>query len=402
MEYFETNLLLTRRQYGCRKGFSTEKAICDLSTLISENFETQDYTLCSFYDLSKAFDCVPHELLLGKLRKYGLTEHSTTLIQSYLTDRVQAVRRGDVISSYRPVNIGIPQGGCISGALFIIFTNDFVQINDSEAVDYIVYVDDKTTTTSGGNLNDVNDQNAELARETERWAIANRLSLNRAKTVTLNFTTRNIGDQSPVPFLGVTLDAGLTWTTHGDKLCAKLSKNIFLLRCLAQSVSRTFLLSCYYACVHSHIDYAIRAWGHTTIANRVFRLQRKAIRIVGKIPYRDDCRRLFADLGVLTVPCSYALQCILYVHENIQDFQLVSSVHSHETRGAGNLYTPFNRLLRTRNFRYWGVTLYNLIPDHIRLLDYRKFKRIIKERFVKGGYYNLSECIGDEQGLVAL
>lgn len=61
-------------------------------------------------DLTKAFDCLPHELLLAKLKSYGLSNDSLLLLRSYLTERSQRVKIGDTFSDWTRINKGVPRG----------------------------------------------------------------------------------------------------------------------------------------------------------------------------------------------------------------------------------------------------------------------------------------------------
>jgi retron-type reverse transcriptase len=75
-------------------------------------------------DLSKAFDCLPHNLLLLKLENYGVSENSLKLLQSYLTGRKQCVKIGSVCSSFLDIYKGVPQGSILGPVMFNIFIND--------------------------------------------------------------------------------------------------------------------------------------------------------------------------------------------------------------------------------------------------------------------------------------
>ena len=85
-----------------------------------------------FLDLQKAFDCVDHSILLGKLHHYGIRGVPLKLIESFLSDRRQYVKIGANKSSTVYVNIGTPQGSTLSPLLFLIFINDI--INSSSAL----------------------------------------------------------------------------------------------------------------------------------------------------------------------------------------------------------------------------------------------------------------------------
>ena len=85
-------------------------------------------------DLSKAFDCLSHWLLIAKLKAYGLSEEAVKLLDSYLNDRSQQIKLGPyATSSWEKLFKGIPQRSILGPLLFHVFINDIfyfiVQIN---------------------------------------------------------------------------------------------------------------------------------------------------------------------------------------------------------------------------------------------------------------------------------
>ena len=92
-------------------------------------------------DLSKAFDCINHELLIAKLHAYGFSLESLTFIQSYLSNRIQKVKINSSFSEYSNVESAMP--GSIFGPLFFnIFICDLFL--DDIDIDIANYADDTT------------------------------------------------------------------------------------------------------------------------------------------------------------------------------------------------------------------------------------------------------------------
>ena len=93
-------------------------------------------------DLSKAFDCIPHNLLVAKLSAYGFDTKSLMFISTYLKSRKQRTSIGSAFSDYLNLLFGVPQGSILGPIPFIIFLSDLFYIfND---LDYANYTDDTT------------------------------------------------------------------------------------------------------------------------------------------------------------------------------------------------------------------------------------------------------------------
>ena len=87
-------------------------------------------------DLSKAFDCLPHDLVVQKVKTYGLSEHGCQLMHSYLSDRKQRVRLGNLISKWQNIIKGVAQGSILGPLIFNIFINDIFYFMDNKVKVY--------------------------------------------------------------------------------------------------------------------------------------------------------------------------------------------------------------------------------------------------------------------------
>ena len=138
--HFHTFLSAFRKGYGCQTALL--KVIEDWKKALDQN----KYVAAILMDLSKAFDCLPHDLLILKLKTYGVSPSALNLIDSYLKNRKQCVKVGPHISNWQDIYKGVPQGSILGPILFKIFLNDiFYFIKNSDLYNY---ADDNTLSYS--------------------------------------------------------------------------------------------------------------------------------------------------------------------------------------------------------------------------------------------------------------
>ncbi|XP_054289739.1 uncharacterized protein LOC129005016 [Macrosteles quadrilineatus] len=388
VKYFEDNNLLSDAQHGFRSGRSTTTALMNLTDLISDAFECNDSVMLRLCDLSKAFDVVSHNILLGKLKKYGIGGTVLCSLQKYLENRRQFVSVNGVSSNVQVVPHGVPQGSVLGPLLFSIMIND-LWLNGCT----LLFADDTTLVTRGKDINLLRDTADELFVEAKSWFVANRFKINYEKTQSLMCTLKSRTDhEEAVKFLGFWLDSRLNWSNHIDKVCVRLSRVLYLLRKLRDEITKTYLVTIYHALFHSHLMYGIVLWGHSPACHEILLLQKKAVRVITSKGPREHCRPIFKELGILTVVSQYVLNILVLLKENLSDFVTRGDRHEYGIRRAHDLDMPRCRLSHTlRRYPRSAIKIYNSLPNHLRNLDGTAFKSELKNLLTNRPLYSLDE-----------
>ena len=115
---FEDLLCAFRKKYSCQS--TLIKAIDDWKVSLDRN----QMIGTVFMGLSKAFDCLPHGLIIAKLHAYGLSLDACDLFSSYLCNRFQRFKVKTSRSEWAVIKKGIPQGSILGPLLFNVFVND--------------------------------------------------------------------------------------------------------------------------------------------------------------------------------------------------------------------------------------------------------------------------------------
>ena len=103
-----TIVCFSTQQYGFMKNASTELAALELIDRLLNQLNARKNPINLYLDLAKAFDCISHDILLEKLRYYGVNDISIQLPKSYLSNRKQYVQIDDVLSSMQYIVTALP------------------------------------------------------------------------------------------------------------------------------------------------------------------------------------------------------------------------------------------------------------------------------------------------------
>ena len=343
----------------------------------------------AIYDLTKAFDCVSHTILLGKLHHYGVRGVALRLLTSYLQDRQQLVEVNGRRSAAQPVERGVAQGSLMGPLLFILYINDLTV----ETGRLILYADDTTYVTRSENRDEGEEFIQRTSQQLQRWFATNELALNMDKTTKIHFcTSRRVSlEREEAKFLGVILDTRLTWLPHIEALERKLASAVHAVRRVTTSINREAGRIAYFAMFHSRMVYGLAVWGASAYVGRIFVLQKRAVRSLTGAGRMDSCRPLFKSSGILTLAGEYVLQMITEeLFKNIPPKQ--NEIHHYNTRDGDMLRVPFSRL-QTTDALSQAARLYNAVPEEIRTLPLAKWRTPLKKHLVEHPIYTVEEFL---------
>ena len=397
MNFLNAHNILSNEQFGFRPSKSTEKAIFHTLSYVIERIDQNDKVAGLYFDLSKAFDTIDHKLLLLKLNRYGIRGTVADLFKSYLSDRTQNVCiTSNGVSHYGPeirIGQGVPQGSILGPVLFLLYANDLPDFVDGRVCPY---ADDTSVILAHDSVRALSGACSGAAGQMSDWCERNSLRLNAGKTGLLFFEIRkqnislhvrldnkSVPEMNSIKFLGVHLDATLSWDRHIDSLLSRLGSACALIRRLRYCVFLDSLISYYFSNIQSIINYGISFWGASGDAIKVFRAQKRIIRCLLHLHPRTSCKPHFSKLHILTVPSLYFLALVTFVKGNYNLFSANRDFYSEnmsiETRGRADLRIPQHSTTFFKKGTYYkGIKAFQSLPEEIKNIENTfKFKKAV-------------------------
>jgi hypothetical protein len=389
--YFE--IILSKHQYGFRKGYSAQQCLIAMTEKWRKALDLKGCFGALLTDLSKAFDCIPHALLIAKLDAYGFSPNSLMFMSSYLINRKQRVRINEEFSCYTDMLYGVPQGSILGPLLFNIFICDlFLFLPD---VDIAGYADDNTPYCAKKDITSVIHELQKTANKLLEWFENNGMKANPekyclivSKQSNLEVTVSNLTIQTfeNVKLLGININNKLSFEEHVNSLCKYASRKVNALSRIASYMSfnqRKLILSAF---ITSNFSYCPLVWMfHSRKLNkRINRIHERALRIIYR-DYESPFEILLLNSGALTIH-QKNLHClvteIFKVKLNIAPismndvFKFLETNLRHEKPNSTNIRTTKYGL---ESLSYLGPKIWKLVPDDCKISkSLKEFKFKIK------------------------
>lgn len=267
VSHLDRNKLITSTQHGFRKGLSCASNLLAFLENVTACVDDKQNVDTIYLDLAKAFDKVPHQRLLLKLKTHGVDGLVCKWIKAWLSDRQQRVCVDGCYSSWRQVWSGVPQGSVLGPVLFLIFIND---LDNGLTSSVLKFADDTklfrpVTNQSDGQIlqNDLDT----VCSWAKRW----QMEFNVAKCKVMHFGKSNIGckysmDKQPVDVvdsekdLGVIVSSDLKAEANCKEAYTKANKMLGLISRTIKYRNPTILINLYKSLVRPHLDYCSAVW----------------------------------------------------------------------------------------------------------------------------------------------
>ena len=300
--HMEKNKLYSKCQHGFRRKKSCISQLLEVMEDFTKFIENKKNFDVIYLDFKKAFDSVPHERLLLKLKGYGIGGSILQWIESFLKGRTQRVRMGDDYSNCTNVTSGIPQGSILGPILFTIYINDLPESIKSICK---IFADD----TKIYNLSDQCDIIQNDLNELQKWSEKWQLYFNSKKCKCLHHGRSNnkheyyfenangienlpSGDEEKD--LGVYFSVNLNFDKHINESVKKANMILGLIMRNFSFINKDIFNKLYKSLVRPHLEYGQEIWSPYLIrqSKLIENVQRRATKLIPNIKHLKYEERL--------------------------------------------------------------------------------------------------------------
>jgi len=286
-----------------RKGYSCQYSLIKLCEEMRRALDDGKFAALLLMDLSKAFDCLPHDLMAAKLIAYGMSPEAVQLLMSYLRGRKQRVRLGEHTSEWMTLLKGVPQGSILGPCLFNLFINDLMFA--LKFTSPINYADDNTLCAISNSLQETIHKLVADGNISIDWYNNNDMKANPNKfqflvtggcSITLSIRGATIEQENYVKLLGVNIDKKLDFRFHVSEVCRKAGRQLNALRRQSRLLNMKAKKKVFNSFIRANLNYCPLVWvnRNKTDLARLEKVQERALRLVYNdktVSYDDLLRR---------------------------------------------------------------------------------------------------------------
>lgn len=267
--FLDKNNLLNPNQHGFRKNYSCCTQLLAAVDDWSKSVDKKSPVDIAVFDFSKAFDSVPHRLLLSKLADYGIHGNLLLWLSSFLQNRRQRVVLEGCPSNWLPVTSGVPQGSVLGPLLFLIYIDDIgIGINSSVrlfADDLIMYSEVLNNTHCTAFQQDLD----KLYNWSLKWEMNFNIDKCHITQITLcKNSIKNVYKLgsfilpycNSFKYLGVTVSSDLKFKSHINNISTKASNTLNFVRRNLYFCNQEYKTKAYTSLVRPILEYASPAW----------------------------------------------------------------------------------------------------------------------------------------------
>ena len=325
-------------------------------------------------DLSKAFDCLPHHLLIAKLHSYGFDTKSTVLITDYLRNRKQRVKLNGICGSWMEILRGVPQGSVLGPVLFNVFICDLAYLISEDSL--LNYADDNTLSAHASNTESLQSALLTETNKIMEWFRVNYMKANPSKFQILTVGkdkkkdfrisidhTDIIESENFVKLVGVYIDNQLTFDKHIHEMCVKAGRQLNILKRLSTKLSEESKLCIFRSFILSHFNYCPIVWHFCSRYNivKLERIQERGLRFVFN-DYFSSYEALLSKAGLSTLEIGRIRNIAVEMYKAINGYSPPYICSLIETRNSNyNLREPLNVNLPRPNSTKFGKKVLNIL-----------------------------------------
>ena len=383
-----------------RKKYNTQSVLVKAIEDWRYALDNGKYCGAILMDLSKAFDVIPHGLLIAKMYAYGFNLDCTKFIKNYLDDRYQRVKIKQARSNWSMIKKGVPQGSILGPTLFNIFINDMLFC--VQDVDIYNYADDNTISCTSDSPYELTCKLEQYGNKVTNWFSTNGMQANPDKYQAVVFGNKNDAPQyftisgknvmcnDNVKLLGIEIDCKLSFDHHVLQLCKKASRQINALVRLSKMLDYDVKINIFMSFIKSIFNYCPVTWMFTRSGNirKLDRLQHRALRFV-----YNDFDASYSDLLLrsntmsVTVYLKYVLsievfKCINNLSPDYLCNMFTVKDNKYDMRDNSRLIQSRFKSIRYgyNSFKYYGAKVWNELPPDVKsCTTLREFKHMCQE-----------------------